>query len=555
MTGGDAKGGASAAYDVFLSHASEDKARFVEPLYKALTARGLTAWFDKAEIEWGDDLHQRMAEGLQRSRFGIIVLSPSFLKYWPGKELSAFLAQEAATKTKRVLPVLLDLTWDQVAAKFPFMGARACARAEEGVEALAERAYRLVKGLSPIVTNPDAGPDSRPAPTFLNDRHRSLNERLKSLKREKALAASGRDTTALDQQMVAIKRELRAGPELVPGDRLSDRYELLESLGRGGFATVWRAYDEARAEQVAIKVLHGQLTRSADRVERFFRGSRLMQSLKHPHIVEVREQQREDEGHRYFVMELLTGGDLWRAIREKTLTLESILDVIEATAKALAFAHQRGVIHRDVKPENILLTADGTSKLTDFDLVRAADTTGGTQTGALGTLIYAAPEALEDASRAGPSVDVYSLAMTAVVALKGRRPRIKEKLQPETLIDSLDVWAGVADLLKSSLQVKTEERPRDAEAFFELWRSARRTEQKDTQSHKLLHNSPRPARAPFTLNAPILLEGNDGVGEYLDVAIPDARAGFRMRLIPQGRILDGCAGIRRRLACSRRTSA
>ena len=99
---------------------------------------------------------------------------------------------------------------------------------------------------SPPVDQPDSAADAeaqdRPAPTFLNERHKSLNERLKTLRRQKALAGSSNDIAALDREMVAIKRELRKEPELVPGDRLSDRYELLEQLGRGGFATVWRAY-------------------------------------------------------------------------------------------------------------------------------------------------------------------------------------------------------------------------------------------------------------------------------------------------------------------------
>ena len=527
-------------FDVFLSHASEDKAAFVEPLYQALTERGLKVWYDRTHILWGDDFRQKMADGLRQSQYGIVVLSPRFPKYWPQQEVSVLHTLESTLGASRILPIVLDMTWDEVVVEHPFMGVRNCAFATDGIEALADRAYQRIKGLSPATTptSTDSGTDSdaRPAPTFLSERHRSLNERLKELRREKALASPGRDTAVLDRQMVAIKRELRAEPELVSGDWLSDSYELLEIIGSGGFATVWRAYDEVRVKPVAIKVLHPRHTRSVERVERFFRGSRLMQSLQHPHIVEVLEQQGEDEGHRYFVMELLAGGDLWRAIQKKALTPVEILDVVEAIAAALALAHQHGAIHRDVKPENILMTRVGVPKLTDFDLVRAADTTGGTRTGALGTFIYAAPEAMEDASRADPSVDVYGLAMTAVVGLSGRRPGLEKKLQPDLLIHGLDIPARLSALLKSALQVKAEERPRDAALFLERFRASRRVVSTTTRSRRRPQDPPPPLRvlpAQFS-ERPGWTEGRDDIGVYADVTIPDSKANFRMRLIPAG---------------------
>ena len=295
----------------------------------------------------------------------------------------------------------------------------------------------------------------------------TLYEKLAELERTKG------DTTKVNEQILKLKRELRAGPELISGDRLRGRYKLIERLGDGGFATVWKAFDVERRRHVAVKVLHGQYTSSPQRIDRFFRGARIMERLEHDHIVKVLDPKGEDDGHRFFVMELLDGGDLSQHISAGGLSADTLLDYIEAIAVALAHAHARDIIHRDVKPANILLTGNGVPKLADFDLVRAADTTGGTRTGALGTFIYAAPEAMEDASTVGPSVDVYGLAMTAVAGLLGRRPTQIEKFQPNRLVRLLKVPAPVVDVLRKSLQITPNRRPKNAGAFLASLEKAR----------------------------------------------------------------------------------
>ncbi|MEO1166548.1 MAG: protein kinase, partial [Chloroflexota bacterium] len=149
-------------------------------------------------------------------------------------------------------------------------------------------------------------------------RKQTTDVRLRVLHKERAvLEARGADTRALSEKINQRKRELRDGPNLKPGDVLSDRYGLLSILGKGGFATVWEAEDYRHYYQrVAVKVLHGQYVESAERRERFFRGSRYMRKLqRHPHIVQVLEPQLKDGGYYYFVMELLGGGDLWQFIK------------------------------------------------------------------------------------------------------------------------------------------------------------------------------------------------------------------------------------------------
>ncbi|MCP3964424.1 MAG: tetratricopeptide repeat protein [bacterium] len=132
-------------YDLFISHASEDKAEFVEPLVGALGDRGLRVWYDSREIALGDDFRFRMDEGLALSSFGVVVVSPSFRKYWPEAELSALFTQERVFGEKRILPVVHAMTAREVAASWPLLAARAAAYSSDGVEAVAGKINAAVR--------------------------------------------------------------------------------------------------------------------------------------------------------------------------------------------------------------------------------------------------------------------------------------------------------------------------------------------------------------------------------------------------------------------------
>jgi formylglycine-generating enzyme required for sulfatase activity len=246
---------------------------------------------------------------------------------------------------------------------------------------------------------------------------------LRARKRELVLAgAPAEEIATVDRQLLELRRQLRDGPRLAAGDCLSERYRLIEEIGQGGFATVWKAYDEEAAGLVAVKVLHGQYAGSAERQERFRRGARAMDALAHPHIVRVLHAPREDGGYHYFVMEYLDGGTFLQAVAEAKLSADQVCQVILEIGDALAHAHRRGQVHRDVTPDNILFDGQaGTAKLTDFDLVRLPESSGGTRTGALGKFIYAAPETMEAAADVDVRCDVYSLGMTALFGFYGKR--------------------------------------------------------------------------------------------------------------------------------------
>jgi formylglycine-generating enzyme required for sulfatase activity/tetratricopeptide (TPR) repeat protein len=285
--------------------------------------------------------------------------------------------------------------------------------------------------------------------------------------RREQLTLVAEDTRALDGEILDVRRLLRKGPQLQSGEFLLDgRYRLVETLGKGGFATVWKAYDRQRKELVAVKILHGQHSEERMRRERFFRGARKMAELIHPNIVRVLETKLDDDGWLFFVMELVTGGDFCQAVLAGKLTDEEKLTIVSQVGKVLEFAHQQGVIHRDVKPGNVLLDGNGVAKLTDFDLVRAEDSTGFTQTRAmLGTLNYAAPEALDAPKDAGPPADVYSLASTTVFALLGGELPRGYYRDPSSTIAGLACSPALVQVLTQATAVDPGQRFASAGAF------------------------------------------------------------------------------------------
>lgn len=294
----------------------------------------------------------------------------------------------------------------------------------------------------------------------------SLRDQLEALYRDREeRRIKGLETAGVDQQLVELKRLQRQVPKLQEGEVLADRYRLLEVVGRGGFANVWQAMDRSVHRLVAVKVLHVEQGEESRRIERFIRGARQMQSLDHPHIVRVLDGPDEYHGFHFFVMDYVTGGDLSRAVIAQTVDREAAFRAILQVGEALEFAHQRGLIHRDIKPQNILLDESNRARLTDFDLVWAPDSTGGTRTGAMGTFLYAAPEEMEDASRVDRRVDIYSLAMTLIFVLHGKSLPRQVLDARVRFIDRLECPDPVKALLRRATAPEREERPNSVAEF------------------------------------------------------------------------------------------
>lgn len=273
------------------------------------------------------------------------------------------------------------------------------------------------------------------------------------------LLQNRQSTASIDHRLVSLKRAHRQGSQIQEGDILAQRYRLLEIIGRGGFAKVWHAFDVKTKRSVAVKILHWEQSDELRRIERFSRGARQMQGLDHPHVVRVLDGPSEYRGFHFFVMELHSGGDLCRAILGGRISQLAALQAILQIGTALEYAHRRGLIHRDVKPQNILLDDLSNAWLTDFDLVWAPDTTGGTHTGAMGTFLYAAPEAMENASQVDHRVDMYSLGMTTLFVLYGDMLPRKVLDARLLFIDELACSNSLKELLRSATALNPDERP------------------------------------------------------------------------------------------------
>ncbi|SFK48303.1 serine/threonine-protein kinase [Cellulomonas sp. KH9] len=212
---------------------------------------------------------------------------------------------------------------------------------------------------------------------------------------------------------------MRTAPGVALG---GGRYRLLRRIAVGGMGEVWEANDDALARAVAVKVLRNEFAGDAGFLERFRTEARNSAALHHPHIAALFDY-GEQEGSAYLVMELVVGEPLSDLLeREPVLPPRRLLPILAQTARGLHAAHQAGVVHRDVKPGNVLLARSGRVKITDFGVSLAADQKTMTATGmVMGTAQYLSPEQAVGRP-ATPLSDLYSLGVVAYEALAGRRP-------------------------------------------------------------------------------------------------------------------------------------
>jgi eukaryotic-like serine/threonine-protein kinase len=232
----------------------------------------------------------------------------------------------------------------------------------------------------------------------------------------------------------------------VVGELIAGRYELEELVGSGGMSSVYRAHDRLLERSVALKILHEQYTRDEDYVERFRREARSVAQLAHPNIVTVIDRGEQD-GRQFIVFEYVDGENLKQLVdREGPLSAHETIELGLQVARGLAFAHDQGLVHRDVKPQNVLLDADGRAKVTDFGIARSLDVDGMTITGTImGSSSYIAPEQ----ARGQPvdeQTDVYSLGCVMFELLTGEVPFDGENFVAVAMRHVNDPVPSVGDL-------------------------------------------------------------------------------------------------------------
>lgn len=247
------------------------------------------------------------------------------------------------------------------------------------------------------------------------------------------------------------------------GQLLAERYRLVTRIAVGGMGEVWQASDTRLDRTVAVKVLKAELSGDAEFLHRFRTEARTTASLNHPGIAAVHdygETTADDLAIAYLVMELVEGEPLAVVLsRLGRLNAERTLDILEQAGNALQAAHERGLVHRDIKPGNILVAPNGRVKITDFGIAKAAEAAPVTRSGmVMGTAHYIAPEQAlgHDAE---PASDVYSLAVCGYECLTGRRPFLSENAVTVAMMHIRDlppplppdVPPGVRTLIEATL--------------------------------------------------------------------------------------------------------
>lgn len=254
------------------------------------------------------------------------------------------------------------------------------------------------------------------------------------------------------------------------GQLYGGRYRLISRIAIGGMGEVWKAHDPIILRDVAIKILKPEYMGDPGFLERFRTEAKHAARVNHEGIANVYDY-GEDAGSAFLVMELVPGDSLAKILdQRKSLPELEVMDIVAQTARALYAAHQEGLVHRDVKPGNLLITPEGQVKITDFGIARVADQVSLTATGqVMGTVQYLAPEQATG-KPATPSTDIYSLGIVAYEALAGKRPFTGEnqmtiamsqiKDNPPPLPEELD--PVVVELIMSCLAKKAVMRPATA---------------------------------------------------------------------------------------------
>jgi serine/threonine protein kinase len=265
---------------------------------------------------------------------------------------------------------------------------------------------------------------------------------------------------------------------------IAGRYRIEGRLGVGGMSTVYLAFDERLERNVAIKLLAEHLADDPTFVSRFRREALAAARLVHPNIVQVFDFGFDERQHQHFiVMEHVSGNSCAELLRDRGhLEVDEAVDILSQACRGLDYAHRNGVVHRDVKPGNLLVSDSDVVKLADFGIARATDQSSITQVGSvLGTAAYLAPEQARG-EEAGPRADIYSLGVVAYQLLSGRLPyeavslselALKQQREAPPSLDDINprVPPELAQAVSMALAIDQEARPRDAMLFAETMRN------------------------------------------------------------------------------------
>jgi len=329
-------------WDVFISHASDDKAAVAIPIAEELRRAGLTVWIDAHELTLGDSLRAKIDEGLGHSRFGVVILSEAFFaKDWPGRELNALVALDSKNR-KVLLPVLHGINHQQVAHYSPMLADKLSTSTDRGIQHVAMEIVNAIRQSQKATSNQPA-------------HHQS-----------------------------SFDHYLLRPAELV-GTKVGS-YQLGEHLGSGGSGVVFRASHRDLGDQLAIKIFYPLAPEYAHFNALFDNGFRALSRLKHPNLISTKDFGRVSVGGlpvSYLIMDYVAGQTLarWSQVAEKDPEALAIrLRIAQQLATAMLAAHEtiymdqvgfevHGVLHGDLKPANVIVNYSNNPIILDFLLV------------------------------------------------------------------------------------------------------------------------------------------------------------------------------------------
>jgi serine/threonine protein kinase len=271
---------------------------------------------------------------------------------------------------------------------------------------------------------------------------------------------------------------------MVDRDVIAGRYRVESRLGVGGMSTVYLAFDQRLERYVALKLLAEHLADDPTFVSRFRREALAAARLVHPNIVQVFDFGLDERQHQHFiVMEHVPGHSCAELLRDQgPMDVDQAVEVIAQACRGLDYAHRHGVIHRDVKPGNLLVSEADIVKIADFGIARATDQSSITQVGSvLGTAAYLAPEQARG-EEAGPRADIYSLGVVTYQLMSGRLPyeasslselALKQQRESPAMLDELNphIPRELALAVSMALAIDQEDRPADTMVFAEALRN------------------------------------------------------------------------------------
>lgn len=321
-------------------------------------------------------------------------------------------------------------------------------------------------------------------------------------------------------------------------------YVIQEKLGAGGMAAVYKAFDEERGEVVALKVLHATLASQEDVVQRFRQEVEIANRLRHPHVVAVHKQ-GVIKNRPFMVMQYLVGGTLSNRFQQPTeITSQHAVRLMRYIGGALDYAHRQGVVHRDLKLENILLDSRGDAYLSDFGIARIVGATRLTMTGSVvGTPLYLSPEQARGKLDLDYRSDLYSLAVIAYVLAVGRFPFdgnnvlaiLNQHLtQPPPIPSEVNpnLSPALDAVLLKGLAKRPEDRYRSADAFIEAFAKAAENSAPTRTVIDLSvqdNNSSRPAAAEDT--GPEIISADDWYQAAVAAKQPEQAISFLKRAL------------------------